>query len=51
MKAPLRSEADDIDGSLSKVLDDIGYDKATHATDASSPNENVYDSMRNQSMD
>lgn len=46
------SDPDEKDGSLSKVLDDIGYDKATHATDASSPHgRNIYDSMINQSMD
>lgn len=55
MKAPSGpDDEDDIDGSLSKVLDDIGYNNTAANTDPSqeaAAEENIYDSMVNQSID
>jgi len=51
MKAPNGSDEEDADGTLSRVLEDIGYEKTAPTIDASSPQENVYDSMINQSVD
>lgn len=48
---PDGSDEEDADGTLSKVLEDIGYEKTAPTTDASSPQGNIYDSMVSQSVD
>ena len=55
MKAPSGpDDEDDVDGGLSKVLDDIGYNNTAANTDPSyeaGAEDNIYDSVVNQSID